>query len=161
MKEFESFGEFASFLVKTAAMGEAVSEHALKQAATIIKEEAQDRIGSYQDAIGPYGAWANLAPSTIDDRIRKGFTPDDPLLRTGEMRASIEAVAHGSEAVVATPDVVALYQDQGTDRIPPRPFFGPAAIASREKVARSTGAILLAWLAGLPWRGRNLKLPGQ
>lgn len=161
MKEFDSLAKFARHLVKTAALGEVVSHHIVKKAGEIIQLDAQNRIGSYQDGGGGFPAWANLAPATVADRIQQGFTPDDPLLRTGELRDSIEVEAHGHEAVVGTADVIALYQEQGTSTIPPRPFLGPAAMHSKHKVGELAAAVALEWLGGGRWRAKGLKLPGQ
>ena len=161
MKQFDSLAGFASHLVKTAALGGVVSHHIVKRAGEIIQHDAQSRIGSYQDGGGGFPAWANLAPATIEDRIRKGFTPEDPLLRTGEMRDSIEVEAHAHEAVVGTADVIALYQEQGTSTIPPRPFLGPAALHSKEKVGALSAAIAMAWIGGGKWRAKALTLPGR
>lgn len=159
MMEFESPATFARHLARMAAAGDAVSSHIVKKAATLVQKDAQDRIGEYQDGGNGFPAWANLAESTIADRIRKGFSPDEPLLRTGELRGSIEVEVSGSEAVVATADIVALYQEQGTEHIPPRPFLGPAAADSQKTIGASVAAILIAWVSGASWRARGLKLP--
>lgn len=152
MKTFNSLGEFATHLRRTAALGDVVTSYATKECAKVIAGDAKARIGSYQDSEGPFPAWANLAEATVADRIAKGFTPDDPLLRTGELRESIGVQVEGHEAQIGTPDQVALYQEVGTSRIPPRPFLGPAAIASRVKVAKTAANVLVAWVGGSPWR---------
>ena len=101
MREFQSFRGFASHLAMLAATGEEVTSFAAKEGAKIVADDAKARIGEYQDGVGPYGAWANLAPSTIDDRLSKGFTPDDPLLRSGELWNSIVVVSQGNVAGAA------------------------------------------------------------
>lgn len=83
--------------------------------------------------------WASLAPSTVEEKERLGYvgqiSATDPLLRTGELRGSIEAVAdqRGSavEGAVASNSKVALYQEVGTSRIPARPFLAGALIQSQ------------------------------
>jgi len=151
MGEFDCKG-FAAHLMRTAAIGEVVTGHIVKKAAEVVQKDAQARIGSYQDGIGGFPAWANLAESTIQDRINKGFTPDDPLLRTGELRNSIEVQSEGHEAIVGTPDAVALYQECGTEKIPPRPFLGPAGYASRNDIGKIAAEIMIAWIGGTPWK---------
>lgn len=144
--------QFASHLLKLAALEEIVSHHVVKGAAKIIQSDAQSRIGSYQDGIGGFPAWANLADATVADRISKGFTPDDPLLRTGTLRDSIEVKAEGNEAIVGTPDEVALYQECGTSSIPPRPFLGPAGFASQHQIGAMAAKTMISWVGGLPWK---------
>jgi len=161
MKEFASFGSFARHLAVTAAMGEEVTHHLTAKAAEIIKEDAQKRIGEYQDYTGPFNSWAPLAESTMADRVAKGFTPDDPLLRTGDLRDSIEVTVKGNEAAVGSVSEIAMYQELGTDNMPPRPFLGPAAFDSKLNIGELAGETITAWVSGLGWkRPRQLiKLP--
>lgn len=148
MQEFQSFGLFGKHLAKVAAIGEAVTHEAAKAGAQHIANDAKARIGEYQDAVGPYPAWANLAPATVQDRIAKGFTPDDPLLRTGELQESIQVVAEGNTAGAVSDDMVALYQEMGTATIPPRPFLGPAGYDSKKGIERVMVDALMLWIGG-------------
>jgi hypothetical protein len=71
------------------------------------------------------------------------FPTPKPLLRTGEMRDSIEyVVAVGSDLDVA------VYQELGTSRIPPRSFLASAAIASDDRIHRLAAASVVGVLAG-------------
>lgn len=56
-----------------------------------------------------------------------GGTHDVPWLRSGALRDSIGHTTAGAEAVVGSRDPVAVYQECGTHRDPPRPFLAPAA----------------------------------
>jgi hypothetical protein len=151
MREFDSLAAFARHLERMAAAGPVVTNRAAKAGAKLIETEAKRRIGEYQDGIGPFGAWPNLAEATVQDRLSKGFTPDDPLLRTGDLRASIDSESEGGAAVVGSPSNIALYQDLGTARIPPRPIFGPAAMATRHEVQEEIALHVLEWLSGVQW----------
>lgn len=151
MKEF-SLGQFSAHLIQSAALGEVVAHHVVDKAAKIVQADAKARIGMYQDGIGGFTAWANLADSTVTDRISKGFSPDEPLLRTGELRDSIEAKSSGNEAVVGSSDIVALYQECGTSKIPPRPFLGPAGYASQSNIGTMTAETMVAWVGGISWK---------
>jgi len=91
-----------------------------------IEETAKEEIGVYQPAYGPFDAWAPLAESTKADRVRQGYSEDEPLLRSGELRDSIQSEVVGLAAIVGTKSEIGLWQEVGTDRIPPRPFIGPA-----------------------------------
>lgn len=160
MQEFTSFAQFGRHLAKVAAKGEAVADHMTKVSAQVVKDDAQWRIGAYQDAVGPFNAWEPLAHSTVMDRIRKGYTPFDPLLRTGEMRDSIAVDVTGQTAVIGSDSDIAVWQELGTKHIPPRPFLGPAAAAAGPKIGHATAAILIAWLCGERWRKpQSIRLP--
>ena len=151
MKEFNGFGLFAAHLMRTAAIGEEVSHHITKEAAEIVQDDAQARLGIYQDHIGPFNAWEPLADSTVAERVNKGLTPNDPLVRTGDLRDTILITQQGGEAVVGSDSEIARYQEQGTERIPPRPFLGPAGFASRRRIVVLATNTVVAWVAGRGW----------
>jgi phage gpG-like protein len=161
VKEFNGFGGFARHLAVTAAMSGEVTHHLTEKSAELIKADAQKRIGEYQDYTGPFIGWAPLAESTVADRIAKGFTPDDPLLRTGDLRDSIEVSARGAEAVIGSRSEIALWQEVGTDKIPPRPFLGPAIYDSKLNIAEKAAKTVIAWVSGLGWKrpSQLIKLP--
>jgi hypothetical protein len=70
--------------------------------------------------------WPQLAESTQRERERLGFAANEPLLRTGDLRESIEYTVLPREAAVeiGSNDKIAVYQELGTSRIPPRSFLG-------------------------------------
>lgn len=150
------FSDLGSFMVHFAASVRAVdiaTHKALDKAATIIEKDAKNRIGHYQEAEGPHPAWAPLADSTIEERSRLGFTPDDPLLRTGKLRDSIQSeirtVANydsTQEAIIGSKLEVAEIQEFGTSRIPARPFLGPAAFANKDKIQNLLGEAVVKGL---------------
>ncbi|MGK3131155.1 hypothetical protein ACCW76_18345 [Pantoea sp. C8B4] len=104
-----------------------------------IEETAKEEIGVYQPAYGPFEAWAPLAASTRADRVRHGYTENDPLLRSGELRDSIESEVVGLVAIVGTKSQIGFWQEVGTDRIPPRPFIGPAYVRKIDPLMESIG----------------------
>lgn len=93
-----------------------------------IEETAKEEIGVYQPAYGPFDDWAPLAESTKHDRIRQGYSEDEPLLRSGKLRDSIQSEVMGLAAIVGTKSEIGLWQEVGTERIPPRPIIGPAYV---------------------------------
>ncbi len=148
-QSFDSPLAFALHLAERAIAIDAAAHIALDRAASIIEGAAKDEIGTYQSAVGSFPAWAELADNTKQDRINKGYSENDPLLRSGELRDSISHKADGLEAIIGSNSDIAVYQELGTGRIPPRPFMGPAAIRSRVKVERILGeAIVGAMLYG-------------
>ncbi len=109
---------------------------AMSRACVMVQSDAMMRIGEYQAAVGPFPRWQQLAPSTQEERARLGFTPNDPLKRTGELARSIEITIQGHTGYVGTNDPVAPYQEYGTARIPPRPFLGPAAFVNEARIQK-------------------------
>ena len=152
MREFKSFGAFAAHLVKLASTGQEVTHHMVKAGAEEIKKTAQGEIGFYQTDIAPYPDWAPLADSTEAEKVRLGYEPDAPLLRTGEMKESIEATVEKNEAVVGSNDEKLKYHEFGTEKMPPRPVLGPAAHFSSPRILAQFGKTTFAWLAGMGWR---------
>jgi HK97 gp10 family phage protein len=150
MKEFTSLGQFARHLATLEVAVALELRAGLDQVATAVKEKAKDEIGEYQKAIGPFPAWAPLAESTVADRVAKGYSPDEPLLRTGEMRDSIDKSVSGMEATIGSTSQIAVYQELGTDKIPPRPFLGPAVLHNEKLIKRILGR---AFVTGLLGRG--------
>lgn len=145
MREFHSFGEAATHLLTLHIERQ---QGAMDAAAAVVQKEAKAIIGTYQDAEPPFAAWAPLAESTKEDRVRQGYSEDDPLLRSGEMRDSIERLATHDMAVVGSAEDKALYQELGTVKIPPRSFLGVAAIRKGEEVANLIGHSVVGMLVG-------------
>lgn len=106
-----------------------------------IVETAQNKIGAYQDG------WAPLAQSTINERTHLGYSPDEPLLRTGDLRNSYEAIVSENHIVVGNYDPKAEYVEIGTATIPPRPVTLPAVYESLEQLQKSLGAAVVASLS--------------
>lgn len=156
MKEFTTLAGFAKHLERLAAQSHAVGEHVVEAASEDIQETAIGMIGFYQQAIGPYPAWAPLADSTEAHKARMGYEPDAPLLASGEMQRSIERYIRGLEAVVGTQDEKMIYHEFGTRAMPPRPVLGPAGMHSAPRIARMAGVTALAWLSGANWRATRI-----
>lgn len=77
------------------------------KACAMITKQSKDQIGKQHEE------WPPLTPGTIADRVHHGFAPNQPLLRTGEMRDSIEwtVQGHGSHvegAVGSNSDIAVL-----------------------------------------------------
>ena len=88
-------------------------------------------------------------------RVREGLSAppggaghDEPWLRSGALRDSVEAQANGLQAVVGSSDPAAVPQELGTAHMPARPFLAPAAAAMGEEVARAVGDAVAAALRG-------------
>lgn len=129
--------EAASKFVAIGVAYEANIHVALEQACVVIEDEAKRVIGTYD-----YG-WPELAGSTQADREKRGFPANEPLLRTGEMRDSIEHNVAGKSGFVGSNADIAVYQELGTSRgIPPRSFLAGAAIHKGKEAADAVASEL-------------------
>jgi hypothetical protein len=124
MEEFSLDG-FAKFIAAEVAERrlKKAKEAALETAAKMVRDEAKRVIGTY------LFDWEQLAASTQSERVAQGFPANEPLLRTGEMRDSIEykIITPGEEAEVGSNSDKAVWQELGTVTIPPRPFLSSSA----------------------------------
>lgn len=145
---FESPIKFAEHLLQAVAAEPLALHEGLKVAVKLIEKTAKRKIGEYQKESGPFQDWAELAESTQEDRERKGYPTDEPLLREGDLRDSIQSEVHILEGVVGSKSPIAAYQEYGTDRIPPRPFIGPAAYENKEKIKAIVGAAAFSGITG-------------
>ena len=140
-------GEFAVALRGVSSAVRKAEQHGLEEGAKLIKQEAKDLIGT------EYAAWLALTDSTVARKAARGQTgrvsATDPLLATGELRATIGHQVDGNTAVIGTPDQVGVYQEFGTERIPPRPFLAPAAFRKGEAAAKGIGEAVQRALAGV------------
>lgn len=162
MIEFNSLGAFGRHLTRLALEGEAVTHHITAEGAEHIQHAAQKKIGEYQSHSGPFPGWPELAESTKADRAAQGFPENEPLLRTGTLRDSIEVHQEGDKAVVGSRDEVALYQEVGTEKgIPPRPFLGPAAFEAKQPIGVIAGNTLIAWISGKGWKRPTKLIPSD
>jgi HK97 gp10 family phage protein len=145
---FESPLKFAEHLLQAVAKEELALHEGLKVSCKLIQKTAKDKIGDYQNEVGDFPEWPELAEYTKQDRVRQGFPEDEPLLRTGELRDSIQSEVKGLEGIVGSQSPIAAYQEYGTDRIPPRPFIGPAAYENKEKIKAIVGLAAFEGITG-------------
>ena len=138
-RNFDNLTSFVLHLSAAAVAVRVAERRGLEQAALLIEKDAKAQIGRYQPAVGPFPAWAPLADSTVSDRVHKGYAPDEPELRSGELRDSITHEVAGTEACVGSTSDVMVYQELGTSKIPPRPILGPAAFRNEEAIRRIIG----------------------
>lgn len=76
-----------------------------------------------------------------------GGSHDQPWCETGSLQGSIALSTEGLAARIGSNDPAAAPQELGTTRVPPRPFFAPAATAAAEPIARTIGQVLANTLA--------------
>jgi HK97 gp10 family phage protein len=148
LREFNSIAAFVQQLATVAIAVKEAEHEMLERAAVMVEKRAKEKIGEYQHQIGPFVAWAELADSTKADRAKQGYAEDEPLLRSGEMRDSIEHVVQGSEACIGSNSDIAVYQELGTEHMPPRSFLGGAMAEKVPEILKMTGKTFVAALVG-------------
>lgn len=114
-------------------------EKGLKEAAELVVEEAKSSLGTYQGAVGTVPAWAPLSPATQADRVSRGYPADEPLLRTGELRDSIDYEVEDGHAYVGSDDESAPFHEFGTVDMPQRSFLAGAAYRLEDEIAEIIG----------------------
>lgn len=137
-------------MAKPAADHGSPFHEALKHACVTVLVEAQTSLGEYQQASGPFAAWPQLAAATMEDRQRKGYTPDEPLHRSGDMRRSLEWTIKGHVGHVGTDNPYAEFMELGTTKVPARSFLGAAAFR-KEYVIHKMFAKAAANVLGGRW----------
>ena len=139
--------------------GRMAHEHAvqtaLERAAVVVEREAKIEIGVYQGAAGPFAEWKELADATKDDRVRHGYSENDPLLREGALVRSITHTVADHVATIGSSEDIAVYQELGTDKIPPRSFLGGALVRKADRVVQICGETVVTSM----FSGGNI-LPG-
>jgi len=149
MKKFRSIAEFRAYEpVLLAALTEGVHT-GVKKGAHLLQQEIEVELGTYQEAIGPYEAWQDLAERTKTERVKAGYTEDDPLRASGELAGTFGSRVEGNRASVGSDDPVAIYQENGTEKIPPRSAIGGAAMRMQDKVAETIAEHAVWALRGL------------
>lgn len=129
--------ELAEIFAHAAATLPAEVKEGLEKSAELIETTAKEEIGTYQGGAGPFGSWPELAEATQEERSKKGFSPDDPGLRTGQMRDGIQhKLVSDTEAAVGSDDDELLWFEVGTKHQPPRSVLGLAAVNKEEEICK-------------------------
>ena len=160
MKEFKSMADFSAHLSKSVKNYEKYEKKAGIFLGETLRKEAQDKIGHLQDHVGEFPAWKELADSTKADKLRNDyvFNADfNPLYRTGEMRDSIHFSYIPALHLLflgSTSDIM-LWQEEGTQHIPPRPVLGPTMFQAKMLVEYVFGKMLIDYIMGKPFIPRK------
>ena len=122
-------------------------DRGMRRAATdigiAIEQRAQAKLGEYQPG------WPQLADATQTERVSLGFSPNDPLLRTGGLKDSIQGavdpISGGYRVVVGSDAPQARIQElggvnsgrPGLADIPPRPYLAPALVEDEDAIQQA------------------------
>lgn len=159
MRRFSDVSAFRRFMTDQVlpALPSAV-HRGVSDGADLIKVKTQQQLGQYLDGPESGLPTAPLADSTIDDRIRKGFTPDDPGLRSGDMRDSygtrVSDAGLKVDASIGSDDIKAVVFELGrlsqTNYQPPRPELSVAAHRNEDRVVKGVARTVVRVLSGRP-----------
>jgi hypothetical protein len=161
MSEFDSLGGFAAHLLTMVEKQVDAQTAALDKGAAIVQKAAIAKFGQYQAEAGEFVAWAELADATKEDRVRQGYPEDEPGLRSGETRDSIQRTAGPAEAHIGSDKDELVWFELGTPTQPPRSVLGAAAVEQGERVSHVIGQSLFTALVGKEVLGGLLPLNGQ
>jgi hypothetical protein len=142
-----SLEEFAAMLKLAAVRAKAEIDIPTEIVMVEAEKRAKEVIGTYT-----FG-WPQLAESTQADRVAKGYAANEPLLRDGSLRASIEhtteLTATGAEGVLGSGEKTALWAELGTSRgEPPRPFLSESLMRSGPEIETAFGEFIMTLLQG-------------
>jgi phage gpG-like protein len=152
---FSDIGSFVRFVETVAiAAGDDGKEQALETMAKAIKAKARGVLGTYE-----YPEWPQLADATQEERARLGYPANEPLLRDGTLRESIDytIIKPGELAEVGSNLDIAVFQELGTERIPARSFLALTGAKYGEAAAEAAGAIVAAAIADKRVLGGELR----
>lgn len=134
------FGAVFSMLGRIAGLEAEVAADP-EQIAHEMAAAMQAELGTYQEG------WPALADATQQQRVREGYTPDDPLLRSGQMQSDITAWQgedgewRAGVLADAQSAQAALAAELGTLRgEPARPFVQPIADDYGQRMADGIAA---------------------
>ena len=164
--EFTSFEGFAEHLVKVTLATHEAKLKAMEAATKIVQKQAKAEIGSYQDGLGNVPGWAELADSTKADRLRQGYSENDPGLRSGAMRDSIQRTVKEGDTSGDVAGFVGSDMDElvwfelGTSKQPPRSVLAMAATRKESDIHRMIGEAFYTALVGKQVHEGMLNLGG-
>jgi phage gpG-like protein len=114
-----------------AGVGHDTISHALEKIGKHLEKKANEKIGRQQ--VG----WEKLADSTEEEKVRKGYPANAPLLATGKLRKSIGHTVEGRTVTIGSTDEVMVFHEYGTHKLPPRPVFESLAAENAEFIHRT------------------------
>lgn len=171
MKTFANIESFLVHIAKISAKSQQIQTRAMRDAAEVLQTEAKSSLGHYKSAAGPFNAWADLSERTQTEREKMGYTSNDPLLRSGELRDHIDISFDSQNAVVGVPSEIvgsgskadptrdigdiAADMEFGTNGkfpIPSRPFLGRSGFVKGHQAAAAAAEVITDALAGRAYR---------
>ena len=130
-----TLAQLADHFRAVAAKAAVAPEVAAERTAPVLLAESVGILGTH--------ALRDLLPQTQKERERLGYPPNDPLVREGDYRDTIEGGAVGSLAFAGTASPIGAFLEFGTAKMAPFSNFAlakdaalPLAVAIATEVAR-------------------------
>lgn len=162
MKTFNTFDAFAKHIEKVLTTYPAYEEIAGNFLGKTLAKEAKDSIGHLQAKAGEFDAWEELAERTKKDKESLGYVFNaeyNPLLRTGEMRDSIThefiRTSSFSELKLGSSSQIMVYQELGTEYIPPRSVLGMTMFKSSPVISHVFLSMIASWIENKAFTPRS------
>jgi len=152
-KTFKNLEKFAEHMQKVAENYEKHENYALKFIGIELEKSAKEKIGHLQQGAGPFEAWKELADSTKQEKERLGYVYNNdynPLFRTGHLRDSIKYVVNKvtSTVYIGSSDQIMVYQEFGTQFIPPRSVLGLTLFKAKPFIIGTLGTMMVNLISG-------------
>jgi hypothetical protein len=127
-RKFASLSAFTAHLKRGMALMPEGIEAGYHEAGKLIEREAKAEIGTYQLVdTGPFAPWEELHDRTKDDRVKSGYSENEPGLREGDMRDSIGHTVTAEAVHIGSNDDKLVWFEIGTATQQPRSVLGVAA----------------------------------
>lgn len=154
--DFDSFGALGQHFTRLGQRVDPASAVAVEHGAQQIAASVKSKFGGYQPG------WAPLKDATKAERVRKGYTPDDPLFRSGALRDAVgvkpssdtpggqfigvetgdaEIGGHDAAAIM-----VAHEYGRPEIKLPARPVFRTVLAQDMDRHVDATVRETLAWI---------------
>jgi len=132
---FPSIGAFVRHTATLEARMYSAVSLGVRDAAKVVHKRTRAKFGHYQEGDGPFSSWPELQDATKKERVRQGYSEDEPLLRSGDLMRSYTVEHEGLVAGVGSPLEEALGQEIGIPghNVPARSTLGLAFVESERK----------------------------
>lgn len=117
----------------------------LEYAGQVVEDEAKRLLGTYDYS----PRWAELADATKEDRLRQGFSENEPGKRTGEMSDSIHHQVERARHTVhiGSDNDKLVWFELGTVKQPPRTVLKGALLNVSDQLVHELGKRLHGYLS--------------
>jgi translation elongation factor EF-G len=142
-----SCDEFAKHLLVMSRIIRKSITIGLEECAKHVEETAKKKIGHYQDAIGEWPAWRELAESTKDFKEKHGYVFNDeynPLFLTGALKESIKHKTRFLETRIGSTNEIMKFHEFGTIKMAARPVLVPSLFQNKDFVIKTLASAVMA-----------------
>jgi phage gpG-like protein len=146
MKSY-SCGEFSRHLLSLSRIIRKSITVGLEECAKHVEDVSKKKFGHYQEEVGEWPEWRELADSTKDFKEKNGYVFNDeynPLIQTGALKDSIKHRTRFLETKIGSTNEIMTYHEFGTTKMAARPVLGPALFENKEFVVKTLAHAVMA-----------------